>query len=170
MAVGMYDPDAPQAIDLNPDTVMMWNAYVARITHESARLRHRRKLRENPDMAEAESDALNVALVELSDPKLRSGALRVASVPVPTRLIAEIPFRNATERVILMLDELRGAIRPEVFNGEGFVGYKTVFDDLVRQLRKEAAEGELSPDTLRLTRLSFATERPRSVGGRPARA
>ena len=40
MGAGTYDPNAAQAIDLNAQTVMMWNKYVARMTHESARLHH----------------------------------------------------------------------------------------------------------------------------------
>src|SRR5262249_31165016 len=72
---------------------------------------------------------------------------------VRASLIAEASFRNDAGRVVLMLDDLRGAIWPEVFKGEGCAPYKNAFDDLVRQLRKEAAEGEVSPDTLRSAQL-----------------
>jgi hypothetical protein len=94
------------------------------MTHESAWLHRgrnlRRNLRENPGKAEVESgDAPNVALTDLSDPRLGSAVLRAASATVPTGLIAELPFRSDAERAILMLDDLRGAIWPEVFKGEG---------------------------------------------------
>jgi hypothetical protein len=158
MGAGMYDPNAAQAIDLNAQSVMMWNEHVARMTHESAWLHRgrnlRRNLRENPGKAEVESgDALNAALADLSDPRLGSAVLRAASATVPTGLIADLPFRSDAERVILMLDDLRGAIWPEVFKGEACAPYKNAFDDLVRKLRKEAAEGEVSPDTLGSARL-----------------
>jgi hypothetical protein len=155
MAARMYDPSAAQATDLNLQTVMMWDEYMARMTHESARLHHRRGPGENPGEAEVESgDALNITLADLSHPRLGSAALRAAIVPVPTSLIAELPFRSDTERVILMLDDLRGAIWPDVFKGEGLAGYKKVFDDLrriqnIRRIRPSRPTGSLArPDRL----------------------
>ena len=168
MGAGMYNLDTAQARSINAQTAMQWNDYVAQVTHESARIHamrvhsefqknqalydaHQRWLRESPGKVEIENgDALNAAVEDLSNPKLGSSALRAAKAPVSASLIAEVPFQNAAERVTLMLDDLRGAVKwPDVFEGERFAKDKKVFDDLVARMRKEAEDGEISPKTLR---------------------
>lgn len=168
MGAGMYNLNTAQARNINAQTAMMWNDYVAQITQENARIHamrvhnefaknqslydaHQKRLRENPGKFEVENgDALNAALDDLTNPKLGSAALRAATTPVPASLIAEVPFQNAAERITLMLDDLRGAVKwPEVFEGPRFARDKETFDELVAQMRKEAADGEISPRTLR---------------------
>jgi hypothetical protein len=168
MGAGMYNLNTAQARNINAQTAMQWNDYVAQVTHESARIHamrvhnefrknqalydaHQKYLRESPGKVEIENgDALNAALDDLTNPKLGSSALRAAREPVPASLVAEVPFQNAAERVTLMLDDLRGAVKwPEVFEGERFARDKQAFDDIVAQMRKEAAEGEVTPKTLR---------------------
>jgi hypothetical protein len=169
MGAGMYNLNTAQAMNINAQTAMQWNDYVAQITHESARLHamrvhsefqknqalydaHQRRLRESPGKFEIENgDALNAALDDLTNPKLGSSALRAARAPIPASLVAEVPFQNNAERVTLMLDDLREAVKwPEVFEGERFANDKEKFDELRAQLRKEANEGgEISPKSLR---------------------
>jgi hypothetical protein len=168
MGAGMYNLNTAQANNINAQTAMQWNDYVAQITHESARLHamrvhsefqknqalydaHQRRLRESPGKFEIENgDALNAALDDLTNPKLGSSALRAARTPVQANLIAEVPFQNNAERVTLMLDDLREAVKwPEVFEGQRFANDKEKFDELRAQLRKEANEGEISPKSLR---------------------
>jgi hypothetical protein len=168
MGAGMYNLNTAQAANIDAQTAMMWNDYVAQITHESARLHamrvnsefrknqslydaNQRRIRENPGRFEIENgDALNAILDDLTDPRLGSAAQRAARAPVPASLIAEVPFQNAAERVTLMLDNLREAVKwPEVFEGERFAADKDKFDEIRAQLRKEAEEGEISPKSLR---------------------
>jgi hypothetical protein len=168
MGAGMYNLDTAQARSINAQTAMQWNDYVAQVTHESARIHaarvhsefqrnqrlydaYQQRLRDNPGKVEIEDgSALNVALDDLSNPKLGSSALRAARAPVPAKLIAEVPFMNNAERVTLMLDNLRGAVKwPDVFEGERFAKDKESFAELVARVRKEAQEGEISPKTLR---------------------
>ena len=171
MGAGIYNLNTAQANAIDTETAMKWNDYVAQITHESARLyagrrdqrlaRNRtfydarqRQLRENPGRREIESgDALNVAVEDLSDPRLGRSALRAAPIPIPAALIAAIPFVYASERITLMLDELRSSVRwPEVFDDPRFADDKKTFDDLVARLRGEADAGEVSPKLLREAR------------------
>ena len=169
MGAGMYNLNTAQARSINAQTAMQWNDYVAQVTHESARIHavrvnsefrrnqrlydaYQQRLRDNPGKVEIEDgSALNVALDDLSNPKLGSSALRAAKAPVSASLIAEVPFMNNAERVTLMLDNLRGAVKwPDVFEGERFAKDKETFDELVAQIRKEAQEAdEISPKTLR---------------------
>jgi hypothetical protein len=185
MGAGMYNLNTAQANNIEAQTAMMWNDYVAQVTHESARIHamrvhnefqknqalydaHQRSLRENPGRVELENgDALNAALDDLTNPKLGSSALRAATTPVSASLIAEVPFQNAAERVTLMLDDLRGAVKwPEVFEGERFVNDKKTFDDLAAQIRKEAQDDEVSPKTLRAAQ-TFVNELRAKVTAQP---
>ena len=111
MGAGMYNLNTAQADSINAQTAMKWNDYVAQITHESARIHaarrderlarnpalydaHQQRLRENPGRLEIENgDALNVAVEDLSDPRLGRSALRAAKIPVPASLIADDPLR-----------------------------------------------------------------------------
>ena len=171
MGAGMYNLNTAQAANINAQTAMQWNDYVAQITHESARMHamrvnsafrknqalydaNQKRLRENPGKFEIESgDALNVILDDLTNPRLGSAAQRAATAPVPASLVAEVPFQNAAERVTLMLDDLRESVKwPEVFEGDRFAAEKKTFDEIRDQLRKEAGEGEISERSLRTAR------------------
>jgi hypothetical protein len=156
-------------MSINAQTAMQWNDYVAQVTHESARIHAMRvhnefqknqklyddwkdRLRNSPGKVEIEDgSALNVALDDLTNPRLGSSALRAAKAPVPASLIAEVPFVNNAERVTLMLDQMREAVKwPQALEGERFANAKKLFDEHRAQIRKEAADnGEVSPKTLR---------------------
>ncbi len=167
MGAGVYNLDTAMANSINADTAMKWNDYVATVTHESARLhaarvhqgflkdqaaydRHQQQLRTNPSQHDIENgDALNAAVADLSDPRLSSSSMRAADAQVPASLIAEVPFENASERVTIMLDDLRAAFKwPDVFEGDRFANDKKLFDDIVARMRKEDQEGDISPRTL----------------------
>ena len=97
-------------------------------------------------------DALNVAVEDLSDPRLGRSALRAARIPVPASLVATIPFVYASERITLMLDDLRSSVKwPEVFDEPRFVDDKKTFDDLVARIRA-SDEGEIPPRLIREAR------------------
>jgi hypothetical protein len=169
MGAGMYNLDTAQAMAINAQTAMQWNDYVAQVTHESARIHAMRvhnefqknqklydewkeRLRNSPGRVEIEDgSALNIALDDLTNPRLGSSVLRVASAPVPASLIAEIPFQNNVERVTLMLDQMRQGIKwPAALESERFANAKKTFDEVRAQIRKEADEtGEVSAKTLR---------------------
>ena len=94
-------------------------------------------------------DALNQAVRDLSDPRIGSSALRAANAPVDAKLIADVPFEVSTERVTIMLDQLRNAFKwPEVFEEPRFANDKKLFDDVVSRMRKEDEAGEITPKTL----------------------
>ncbi len=168
MGAGVYNLKTARANRIDADTVMKFNDYVAQVTRESARIyaervnrrlaRNRalydarqKQLRESPTQRDIDTgDALNVAVADLSDPRLGGSALRAARAPVPASLIADVPFVNASERVTLMLDGLRASIKwPEVFEDPRFVSDQKTFDDLLARLRQEGNEGNLSATSLR---------------------
>jgi hypothetical protein len=185
MGAGVYNLDTAQARSINAKTAMQWNDYAAQIAHESARNHAARvnqemarnkalysarqqQLRDNPGRREVENgDALNLAVEDLSDPRLGKSALRAARAPVPATLIATVPFVYASERVTLMLDDLRASVKwPEVFEEERFAGDKKAFDDLVARIRAEGNAGEVSPRILREAR-GFVNNLRARVEGQP---
>lgn len=185
MGAGVYNLNTAQARQINAQTASQWNDYVAQVTHESARIhaarvnqevarnralynRRQQQLRENPGRFEIENgDALNLAVEDLSDPRLGRSALRAANVPVSAKLIATVPFVYASERVTLMLDDLRASVKwPEVFEEERFAGDRKAFDDLVARIRAEGSAGEVSPRMLREAR-GFVRALRDKVEGRP---
>ncbi len=185
MGAGQYNLNTAQAANIDAQTAMMWNEYVASVTRESARQHElrvhqefrknqslydarQRQLRENPTRQQVDSgDALNAALVDLTDTRLGSAAYRAARAHISASLIATVPFRNNVERVTLMLDDLRKAVKwPEVFEGERFAAPKKTFDELVARVREEAAEGEIQPKTLSEARAMIDRLRA-DVTGRP---
>jgi hypothetical protein len=171
MGAGMYNLNTAQANNIDAQTAIKWNDYVAQIAHESARINAARtdarlartraaydarqqELRENPSRRDIENgNALNVAVEDLSDPRLGSSVLRAAKTPVASRLIATVPFVYASERITLMLDDLRATVKwPEVFDDPRFADDKKTFDDLVARLRGEANEGNISSGLIRQAR------------------
>jgi hypothetical protein len=171
MGAGLYNLNTAQARSINADTAMRWNQYVYESTLEQTRRyterknaeiqknralydAHQKQLRENPDRRQVENgDALNAAIVDLSDPKLGSAALYAGTAPVPASLIAEVSFLYASERVTIMLDGMRDSVKwPDVFEGERFANAQKTFDELRGRLRAEAQGGEISAKTLREAR------------------
>ena len=154
MGAGMYNLDTAQARSINAQTSMQYNNYVAAATQSSARMTaakinhdfaknqslydaHQQQLRENPGQHEIENgDALNLAVADLSDPRLGSAALRAASAPVQASLVAEIPFQVAADRVSFMLDDQRKSVKwPAVFEEDRFTSDQKAYDDLVARIR-----------------------------------
>jgi hypothetical protein len=171
VGAGIYNYDTALANQINAQTWTQLNDYWATVAHEAAFLHHARvhqeflkdktlydahiqALRDNPTPQQVDNgDALNQAVRDLSDPRLGSSALRAASAPVSADLIAEVPFEVSTERVTLMLDQLRNAFKwPEVFEEPRFANDKQLFDDVVTRMRKEDEAGEISPKTLQEAR------------------
>ena len=168
MGAGMYNLNTAQAISIDTDTAMRFNEYMAAVSDESARRvaarnnskyaknkaayeERRQELRANPSQRDIESgDALNLAVEDLSDPRLGSATIRAAKAPISAELIGAIPFVYASERVTLMLDDIRESIKwPEVFEHPRFADDKQTFDELVTRIRAEADKGDISEKTLR---------------------
>ncbi len=167
MGAGLYNLNTAKANSIDMDTAIRFNDYVATITIESARRyaarrddriaknralfdARQKQLRDSPSQRDIDNgDALNAAVVDLSDPRLGRSALRAAKAPIPANVVADIPFLSASDRVTLMLDDLRSAVKwSDVFEEERFASDKKTFDDLVARLKAEADEGELSPRIL----------------------
>jgi hypothetical protein len=109
-----------------------------------------KRLQDNPSAKDVtDGDALNAALDQLSDPRIQSSSLRMASTPIEAKVIGEIPFRYASEAVTIILSQVKGATRwPTALDGPDFAQDKKLFEEVADQARKEDEDGEISPQTL----------------------
>jgi hypothetical protein len=145
MGAGVYNLKTAQANNINAQTAMMYNNYVASVTQQSARM-HAAKV--NYDFAK------NQSLYDAHQKQLRDNPgrheIENGDAPVPASLIAAVPFQVAADRVSFMLNDLRSSVKwPDVFSEDRFTSDKTTFDELVARIRKEGQDGDISPKSLR---------------------
>jgi hypothetical protein len=166
--LGQYNVNSAQARSINTDTYMRWNEYMYQAHLEGAR-RHaalvngeatrtkasyneyKKNLQDHPSARDVESgEALNAALDQLSDPRIASSSLKIATAPIDAKVIKDIPFHNASEAVTIVLSQVKAAKQwPPALSGDRFIDDKRAFDELAERAPKEDEVGEISPDTLK---------------------
>jgi hypothetical protein len=167
---GIYNEKTAIADSINVDTMIRWNEYlheanleatrryVARRRGQSAQNRAMydeiiKNLQENPTARDIETgDALNAALNQLIDPRISSSALRTATAPIEADVIREIPFRNASEAVTIVLSQVKAATKwPAALEGERFADDKKAFEEIVEKAREEDEDeaSDISATTLK---------------------
>jgi hypothetical protein len=166
--LGSYNLSTAQARSINTDTYIRWNQYLYE-AHLEATRRHtalvnaeatktkaayneyRKNLQDHPSPREVENgDALNAALDQLSDPSISSSSLKIATAPIVADIVADIPFRNASEAVTIVLSQVKEAKKwPAALDGDRFVDDKKIFEEIADKARKEDEEGEIAPETLK---------------------
>jgi hypothetical protein len=165
---GIYNEKTAIADSINVDTMIRWNQYlheanleatrryIARRSGQSAKNRalyneRVKNLQENPTARDIETgDALNAALNQLIDPRISSSALRIATAPIEASVIREIPFRNASEAVTIVLSQVKAVTKwPAALEGDRFSEEKKTFDEIVEKALEEDETGDISPATLK---------------------
>jgi hypothetical protein len=175
---GMYNQQTAVARSINEDTWQRWNQYLYLSNEEATRKYLTKKnfdiqknkdsynsivkrLQDNPTARDLDDgDALNAALDQLSDPRIQSSSLRIATAQVPANIVAQIPFRYASEAVTIIMSNLKGANQwPPALDIARFAAEKREFEDVAEQARKEDEDGEISPQTIRRANALVATLR-----------
>lgn len=165
---GAYNLDTAQARAINVDTTMRLNEYI----WQSQQIRNRRyyerlaarreqvnetaeqtyaRLREGSSPADIRSgDALNVALDELTDPRVYIDSLESAQASVPSALVKAIPFQYAPWAVTVSLGELTRSGLPEALreNQEIEARRQALEEVLARVETQVEGEGAVSDETL----------------------
>jgi len=173
---GAYNEQTAIARSINQDTWQRWNQYLYLSNEEATRKYLAKKnydiqknkdsynsivkrLQDSPTAKDVDDgDALNAALDQLSDPRIQASSLKIASEAVPANVIAEIPFRYASEAVTIILSQLKGANQwPAALDIPRFADEKKVFGEIAEQARKEDEDGEISPQTIRKAKNLVAT-------------
>jgi len=167
VGAGVYNRDTAIARSINADTYMRLNEYFyeshlqatreywAKKNSDLAKAKnafnlHQERLEKNPTAFDVENgDALNRALDQLTDPRIGSSTIRMATGQIDSDVIKDIPFRNATEAVTIVLSEVKKATRwPTALYDRRFAEDKRKFEEVVDQARKEDEEGDISPETI----------------------
>ena len=149
---------------INADTMMRWNEYMHEATWKPPAERWPgaaaipsgsrprsdeilKNLQENPSARDIENgNALNAALTQLSDPKISSSVFKLATSPIEASVIREIPFRNASEAVTIVLSQVKAATKwPAVLDGERFAAERKAFEEIVDQAVSEKTKRATSP-------------------------
>lgn len=167
IGAGVYNEKTAIANSINTDTVMRWNQYVyesqkeatrqyfgrmdAQIAKNQAAYNERMaRIATTPSARDIrQGDALNAIYDQLSDPRIQPSSLRSADDTIDAKLVQQIPFVNAAEAITISLAKIRdNADWPKQLNDPRFAGPRKEFEALVDQARKEAAAGEIAPETL----------------------
>jgi hypothetical protein len=164
---GQFNEQTAIARSINEDTWQRWNQYLYLSNEEATRKYLAKKnfdiqnnknaynsivkrLQDNPTSKDVDDgDALNAALDQLSDPRIQSSSLRMASTPIDAKIISEIPFRYASEAVTIIMSNLKGAKQwPPALESPRFAEDKKEFEEVAEQARREDEDGEISPQTI----------------------
>jgi len=169
IGAGVYNEDTAIADSINANTVENWNQYLWNGQQEANRREYLRmarrmrkdaqsgdailtRLRDNPTPADIESGAaLNVVLDQLTDPRIQSSALRLATTPLESKVIKDIPFQSATEPVSISLSQLTAKGNwPTALMADAFAPERAEYQQAVEQALREdeSDEGQIRPETL----------------------
>jgi hypothetical protein len=166
--LGVLNMKTAMADAINTETMIRWNEYLydahleatrratARrqansVRTNNARAEILRTLQERPEARDVENgNALNAAVTQLSDPRISTSVLRSAKAPIEAATIREIPFRNASEAVTIVLSQIKEVTKwPAVLDTERFAPEKQAFEQIVDSARREDEEGDISSATLK---------------------
>lgn len=153
---GTYNVQTAQARSINANTAMQWNQYMylssleagKRYREKQAKERNlinetadtiQKRLRDNPTEADIMSgDALNVALEDVTAPKVYTRALRAARMPLPGTAIREIPFNYASAALTVSVDDLTRNGPPALLKGPEFDADRAALKAVGQKLRAQA--------------------------------
>ena len=167
--MGQYNLQTAQARAINAQTAMAFNQYVYMSKLEGERVYSeklardksreakgaeavRARLRDNPNEVDiARGDALNVAMTELSNPKIFDKAIYYGSrTKLGGETIRDIPFNYASSAITVSVHQLTKGGAPAVLKERPeFAPERTALRAVADELRKEAEEtGAPKPETI----------------------
>jgi hypothetical protein len=186
IGAGIYNQDTAVANSINADTIMRWNQYLWESQQEANRREYLRRarreqrdsragdvvyqrLRDNPTDADVSNgDALNVILNQITDPRIHSSALRLATQPIDSKVVRDIPFENASEGITLSLNQLTAQNNwPPALQGDEFAQERADYQRAIAAALNEDEQGQISPKTLASVRLAASRIRAKFEANRP---
>ena len=165
---GVYNLDTAEARSINVQTNMQYNEYMYEsLRQNQARLvaEHEKEYQDYKDASNAAQDrlrnhptsrdiqsgeALNVALVELSDPRYAGEIGKLANnVPLDGRLIENMRFRSTVEVVSGTLDKLTSAKPTGLLAGPEFADDVKAYQAVCKEINDEISKsGSVKPATV----------------------
>lgn len=184
---GAYNQETAVANAIDAGTALRWNEYwydAQLVANHNERLRMNRRMRreaaagdaayrrvlENPTPDDvANGDALNGALDQITNPRVHSSALRLATEKIPGRVVRDIPFVNASDAVTISLDKLTDEESwPAALRDPRLEPERRAFARAVDQALEEDRDGEIKPATLARVREALDRFRAKFEANRPA--
>jgi hypothetical protein len=157
---GQYNYQTAAANSINANTVMQWNSYMWASQNAVNREHYARmatqkeqnkastdaiaaRVRDNPNDVDIDrGDALNAVLQQLTHPKALEGSgLAAANGKISSKLIKNIPFRNAPAAVIICIDNYRNNI-PELLKSKQVETEREAFAKLAKDAAARVKAGE----------------------------
>ncbi|HWE40246.1 MAG TPA: hypothetical protein VG406_27085, partial [Isosphaeraceae bacterium] len=153
---GTYNVNTAQARSINANTAMQWNEYIYQSTLEAGKINREKqaqrrnlinetadttykRLRNNPTEADImDGNALNVALDEITNPKVYAQALKGAKLPLPGTVIREIPFNYAAAALTVSVDNLTKDGPPALLKGPEFDADRAALRAVAQKIRAQA--------------------------------
>jgi hypothetical protein len=187
IGAGIYNEQTAEANSINADTIMRWNQYLWESQQEANRREYARmakrqqlenaagdaiqkRLLENPTARDiSDGDALNAVLDQITDPRIHSSSLRLATAPIKSDAIKTIPFQNASEGISISLNQLAAKETwPLGLQGEKFAAEREAYQAAVAKVVKEDEEGQISPQSLTDLRGVISKLRAKLAANKPA--
>jgi hypothetical protein len=153
---GVYNQQTAVARSINANTAMNWNEYIwqsqqqtnARYAQKMAKDRAelnqtaeslQNRLRNNPsDRDIMRGDALNVALDELTSPRVYLRALQGAKAKFPGTMIREMPFQYASAAITTSVDSLLQNPPPKLLTQPEFAASRAALREVRTKFRAQA--------------------------------
>jgi len=171
MGEGIYNRETAIAAAINANTLGQWNQYMylsqleanqrqyARMARRQQRVNMTgekiyQRLRDNPTNSDiTNGDALNVILDQITDPRIHSSALRLASNKLTGDLVGDIPFVHSSDAVSLSLHNLTAKDGwPAGLQGETFTPLRDAYRQAIDRALEEDKNGDISPESLQAVR------------------
>ncbi|MBY0396511.1 MAG: hypothetical protein K2X91_08595, partial [Thermoleophilia bacterium] len=165
---GIYNLNTAQANSINVDTITRWNQYLYESqvnANRSQRLRMERRqaqtvrsvedlekrLREAPTERDILSgSALNMAVEQISDPRVYAKALTTAKTKIGGELVRNIPFQYAAQAITTSVHQIIDQGAPPLLRTPAFEPERGELREMVNKLRAEMEEGEtIDPTNLK---------------------
>lgn len=156
---GVYNLNTAQARSVNADTVARWNQYWYESqvnANRNQRLRMARRqdatvktaqeletrLREQPSERDIMmGSALNMAVEEISDPRVYTKALESAKVKIGGEVIRDIPFQYAAQSISTSVHQITKEGAPPLLRTPAFEADRAELRKLTDKIRADTEEG-----------------------------
>ena len=97
-----------------------------------------KNIQDHPTARDVENgDALNAALDQLSDPRISSSSLKIATASIPAEIVKDILLFVASEAVTIVLSQVKEARLPAALDGDRFIEEKKAFEEIADKARRE---------------------------------
>jgi hypothetical protein len=157
---GYYNQQTAVANSINTDTVMRFNDYMYQNQRENnrnerARLARRqanvsrtreeieKRLRDNPDSRDIyQGDALNLAMEEVTDPRVYSQYMQTAKAKIGGESVKQIPFQYAPGAITVSIHRITQSPPPKALLVPAFEEDRAALQALRTEIRAQLDEGK----------------------------